>query len=279
MQKFILALCALITGSFVFLSAGIAVASMGASQQQQQQHSTALHLEHHPPELPWHEALDFASKGNETVIVTVASYSHRLNLLNWLAMVNVCDLRPPPLPFYPSSQRARGTVSDVLIVCMDYRIAAWIRVLGKDCAVVTTLPEDASRWRMMEGVRCVAAYLEFDAVDAEVCKEKCVEEGAKCHAASFSASAKLCSLCHEAHSTVSDPTHRTNKRQRLSPLFKMRVRLLHHFAASTPPRNVLLSDLDAFWLTDPLPELKAANSDIVATRGSHPRKLSERYAF
>eukprot|EP01061_Rhynchopus_euleeides_P027077 TRINITY_DN440_c4_g1_i1.p1 TRINITY_DN440_c4_g1~~TRINITY_DN440_c4_g1_i1.p1 ORF type:complete len:407 (+),score=94.47 TRINITY_DN440_c4_g1_i1:308-1528(+) len=255
MRLLLNAVCVLVAGYFLFIVWGLWVGSLRPEQPRLSIPWRGL------PDLAWHEALDYASAGNETVIVTVASYSHRLQLLNWLAMVN----------------RARGTVSDVLIVCMDTRIAAWLHVLGKDCAVITTIPEHDSKWRTVPDARCVAAYLKVEEEGPDQCRAKCVSEGVACHAASFSSEERTCSLCREAHGLVTDKTHTTHKRQRLSPLFQMRMRLIQHFLASSPPRNVLMSDIDAVWLSDPIPALKEVKADVVAQRGSHPKVLATRW--
>eukprot|EP00754_Rhynchopus_humris_P029762 Rhum_TRINITY_DN15233_c1_g1::Rhum_TRINITY_DN15233_c1_g1_i1::g.145904::m.145904 len=231
----------------------------GPQQQRQADQTTAGYVGHQQPAATWAEALDSASEGNETVVVSVVSYSHRLALMNWLVMM----------------QHARGTVSDVVLVCVDSRIAAWMSALGKRCAVVTEIPEGHVRWITAKGVRCADPYRRQTEDSLDECRQACLVDGPTCHAASYDAGSKTCGFCREGASLVSDEAAATVRRQRHALLFQMRMRLLHHYA--TRGREVVMSDVDALWLRDPLKELRSVGADVVAQRGSHPKLLAKRW--
>ena len=173
------------------------------------------------------------------------------------------------------TQHARGTVSDVVLVCVDSRVAAWVSALGKRCAVVTEIPDGHVRWTTAKGVRCADPYRRQTEDSLDECRQACLVDGPACHAASYDAGPKTCGFCREGASLVSDEAAATVRRQRHALLFQMRMRLLHHFAARG--REVVLSDVDAMWLRDPLKELRAVGADVVAQRGSHPKLLAKRW--
>ncbi|KAJ9452975.1 hypothetical protein DIPPA_23219 [Diplonema papillatum] len=194
----------------------------------------------------------------DVTVLVVASFAHREVLLNWLVASEQHQIR------------------DVSIICLDDRLNAWLVALGGQCTFNLRYPEDPPFWKTKRNRRCAKSYHLHKASLPE-CKEGCSKDQ-MCAAVTYDSNLETCSWCHRGFKLdATDDGVSTAIRANLAHLWKARIDLIR--SSTESGKDIIISDLDAVWLLNPLREIRQAalTADIVTQRGTFPKDISKRW--
>ena len=199
-----------------------------------------------------------ASQTASPTVVTFASYSHRVFLLNWLVGVTGAGIAP----------------SSIHVICVDKKIAAWLSALGKNCEqelVLDTL--DSQTWITKQNRKCDPSYSLVVCETQNCCSSACAVD-VHCNSLHFVEKTNSCRLCTSETSSASR-IGVFMKKHKIQTLFKLRIKILREYISRG--KSIILSDLDATWVRSPVDYIVSSGSDIVAQRGSYPKNLAEKW--
>ncbi|KAJ9450717.1 hypothetical protein DIPPA_20071 [Diplonema papillatum] len=194
---------------------------------------------------------------NGTVIMTFASYKYLSTMVNWLIHVE------------------QHGITNYAVVCLDNELPTWFAKHRAKCAYV--LPNwKKSAWSPAMANNCTPDGA-LPTIDNNLvaCKISC-EQDPECKAITWNDAARGCYKCFEDSIVRQNEISFIYRKLTTDTLWFARWKLLIRLLGRGV--HILMADLDAFFLQDPMPYLQMhEGQDLVSQRGSYPEVQSKKW--
>eukprot|EP00754_Rhynchopus_humris_P036638 Rhum_TRINITY_DN18730_c0_g1::Rhum_TRINITY_DN18730_c0_g1_i1::g.168139::m.168139 len=187
------------------------------------------------------------------VVLTFADSKYKESMINWLINVE------------------RQGITNYAVVCLDHDLPPWLAERKGRCDYVMTGWKEGA-WSNGGSNTCAGSDQKPTADGSlGLCKMSC-EQDTSCQAISWNKLHKLCYLC-SAPKYEPSVMHQVYIKKTKDTLWFTRWKLLLRLLNRNV--HVLMADLDATFVQNPLPLLKeyGKEADIISQRGSFPEHL------
>eukprot|EP01061_Rhynchopus_euleeides_P001393 TRINITY_DN10985_c0_g2_i1.p1 TRINITY_DN10985_c0_g2~~TRINITY_DN10985_c0_g2_i1.p1 ORF type:complete len:443 (+),score=119.05 TRINITY_DN10985_c0_g2_i1:49-1377(+) len=200
--------------------------------------------------------LDKAENG--TVILTFANSKYKDSMINWLSLVE------------------RQNIRNYAIVCLDSELPKWLAEHRGTCSYHLTGWKPGA-WTLGGPNTCAAEGQRASPDETlPLCKLAC-EQDVSCQAISWDKAHRKCYLCPGGYSVRPSPLDEIHLKRTKETLWYHRWKLLLRLLNKNV--HVLMADLDALFVRDPLPLLHqyGGQADVISQRGSFPKTLYDKW--
>eukprot|EP00755_Sulcionema_specki_P018573 Sspe_Gene.67210::Locus_39681_Transcript_3_7_Confidence_0.200_Length_1511::g.67210::m.67210 len=191
-----------------------------------------------------------------TVIISFASYHYRASMVNWMVWLK------------------KAQITNFAIVCLDRQLQNWLQGVKYACQYLMTNWKHGV-WAEAGENNCVDMTPTTDTT-LGTCKHSC-EYNTSCKAITWKKLEQKCFLCPsnftQRPSVLSEFWVKRTTETLWYTRWKLLVRLLNANI------HVLMTDLDAIFLRNPMPTLHALSerADVLGQRGTFPEWLSTKW--
>eukprot|EP01059_Diplonema_ambulator_P033090 TRINITY_DN6777_c0_g2_i1.p1 TRINITY_DN6777_c0_g2~~TRINITY_DN6777_c0_g2_i1.p1 ORF type:complete len:483 (+),score=127.29 TRINITY_DN6777_c0_g2_i1:107-1450(+) len=196
---------------------------------------------------------------NNTIVLSFCSIKYIEPMVNWVGLL------------------VKHGITNYGIVCLDLELRSWLRERGSECNFILSGwkhgvwdPEETNT----ECVNGNAVPPLAGPMALAKCKQSC-EYDIECSAVGFYANG-TCAKCTEGYTTRTEQKVEVHVKRTTTTLWYARWKLLVRLLDAGV--HVMLADLDAIFLRNPIPFLNnLPEGDLIAQRGSFPNWLSEKW--
>eukprot|EP01059_Diplonema_ambulator_P009756 TRINITY_DN19704_c0_g1_i3.p1 TRINITY_DN19704_c0_g1~~TRINITY_DN19704_c0_g1_i3.p1 ORF type:complete len:425 (+),score=93.54 TRINITY_DN19704_c0_g1_i3:44-1318(+) len=195
---------------------------------------------------------------NGTVILTFANSKYIASMINWLAQVD------------------KHGITNYAVVCLDVGLSKWFAAHNYHCAYTLTGWKQGA-WSSGGENNCTTPGQQPTTDDSlPGCKKSC-EEDLDCKAVTWNKGTRSCFKCVGNYNVRANIASEIYLKRTTDTLWFARWKLLIRLLAKNV--HVLMADLDALFVRNPLPLLQEfdTTADIVSQRGSFPEIQSTKW--
>eukprot|EP01064_Diplonema_japonicum_P037413 TRINITY_DN8744_c0_g3_i1.p1 TRINITY_DN8744_c0_g3~~TRINITY_DN8744_c0_g3_i1.p1 ORF type:complete len:429 (+),score=75.41 TRINITY_DN8744_c0_g3_i1:39-1325(+) len=195
---------------------------------------------------------------NGTVILTFANSKYIDSMVNWVAQVEKLG------------------ITNYAIVCLDTGLAKWFAQHKSRCAYILTGWKQGA-WSTGGENNCTSPGQQ-PTIDSSLpaCKQAC-EQDQDCKAITWNKGTRTCYKCSGSYNVRANSASEIHLKRTTDTIWFARWKLLLRLLNKNV--HVLMSDLDALFVRNPMPVLQEyeKTADIVSQRGSFPEVQSSKW--